>query len=75
MDWYTVLTQVGALLPAVAKIVPDVTLAVTAASAVTMAIPAPKSGPLAKVWTVLNWFAMNFANAKNAAATDGVHRG
>ena len=44
-----------------------VTLAVAVCSALTMAIPAPSSDPLASVWKVLNFVALNFANAKNAA--------
>jgi hypothetical protein len=37
------------------------------ASAITAAVPQPKTAPWSKVWAVLNWLALNVGNARNVS--------
>jgi hypothetical protein len=52
-----------------AWVVPYVLAAAGCCAVITAAVPAPKSGPLASVWALLNFIGANWGHAKNVAAS------
>jgi hypothetical protein len=66
MDLLNLLTTLVNTVPVLGPAIPYVGAAGLVSAAITAAVPAPASGPLVPVWTVMNWLALNVGNAKNA---------